>query len=147
VWPFRPRSASSRGAAPDGGPPGDQAGQRGRHGEQLARSFLRQLGLKVLAANYRCPAGEVDLIALDASTHKTLDCDTLVFVEVKTRSPGQLTSPESAVDDAKRNQMRKVARYYQSARSAHDLAVRFDVIAIVLDPAGQAEIKHIPGAF
>jgi len=147
VWPFRPRPASRRGAAGDGGSSGDQAGQRGRHGEQLARDFLRQAGLKILAANYRCPAGEADLIALDASTRKSLGCETLVFVEVKTRSPGQLASPESAVDHAKRKQMRKVARYYQSARSAHDLALRFDVIAVVLDPAGQADIKHLPGAF
>lgn len=147
MWPFRPRSASPRGAAPAGGSLRDQAGRLGRHGERLARTFLRQLGLKVLAANYRCPAGEADLIALDASTCKTLGCETLVFVEVKTRSPGQLATPRSAVDEAKRDQMRKVARYYQSVRSAQDLALRFDVIAIVVQADGQAEIEHVPGAF
>jgi len=62
----------------------------GDRGEALARRFLKKAGLQILATNYRCPAGEIDIIALDPSTRQTpAGAETIVFVEVKTRSAGK----------------------------------------------------------
>ena len=154
MWPWRPRKDPPRPPAEGEirqGRPADPArdtpSDLGRQGEQLAQKLLRSQGLAILASNYRCPAGEADLIALDASTCKTLGCETLVFVEVKTHSPGQLTLPQHAVDADKQAQLRKVAQYYQNARNAHDLAVRYDIVAITMQTNGQPDITHIKGAF
>ena len=154
MWPWRPRSDSplppAQGEVRQGrraDPARESPSDLGRQGEQLAQNLLRSQGLAILASNYRCPGGEADLIALDASTRKTLGCETLVFVEVKTRSPGQLTLPQHAVDADKQAQLRKVARYYQNARNAHDLAVRYDIVAITMQAPAQPEITHIKGAF
>ncbi len=72
MWPFRSGRSSSDGL--------------GRRGEKLAARLLKQKGLKILARNYRCPIGEVDLIALDPATQRQIGAETLVIVEVKTRS-------------------------------------------------------------
>lgn len=144
MWPFRPRKAQ-RQASPSE-PPCDAA-ILGREGEQLAGRFLRSQGLTILAANYRCPVGEADLIALDPSTTPALGCETLVFVEVKTRTAGQLTTPELAVNAHKQSQMHKVARYYRRVRKARDLAVRYDIVAITVQDGCPPRLKHIVGAF
>ena len=119
----------------------------GRRGERLARRFLKRKGVKILARNYRCPAGEADLIVLDTSTRTEHGTETLAFVEVKTRSSDRYTDPEGAVDARKRRKMRKIADYYLATHDAADLPVRFDVIAIVLPPGEKPHIRHIPNAF
>jgi putative endonuclease len=100
---------------------------------------MKAAGCKVLARNYRCPAGEADLIGLAG--------DTLVFTEVKTRSDEGYAAPESAVDSAKRARYRKVAQYYLQRLGRDDLNVRFDVVAIVIRPGEEPQIRHIPDAF
>jgi putative endonuclease len=131
VWPFGPTRQ----------PP------LGQLGEKLGRRFLKRQGLKILASNYRCPAGEIDLIALDRSTARAGGADTICFVEVKTRSSDQYTDPQSAVDDQKRRHVRKAAQQYLAARDAADLNVRFDILAVVLEPGQAPRINHFPGAF
>jgi putative endonuclease len=131
MWPFARRN--SRGLGADG--------------ETLARRYLSRLGLKILAENYRCPAGEADLVALDKSTRKTLGAETVVFVEVKTRASDHFSDPESAVDADKRRRMRKIANYYLSTRGSDGLNVRFDIVAIVCPPGEEPHIRHIPDAF
>ncbi|NQU76188.1 MAG: YraN family protein [Planctomycetes bacterium] len=121
MWPFR------------------QAESVGRRGENLAARTLQGAGCKILARNYRCPAGEADLVALTGQT--------LVFTEVKTRSCDAYVDPESAVDTRKRDRYRKVARYYLHQTGRADLAVRFDVVSIVIRPGQKAQIRHIPDAF
>jgi putative endonuclease len=113
----------------------------GTRGEKLAARFLRRAGFKLLARNYRCPAGEADLIALDGRT--------LVFAEVKTRARTDEAAPEANVDARKQQRYRKVARYYLSRHDAGDSPVRFDVLAVVLPPEPRANprIRHIPDAF
>lgn len=111
----------------------------GRRGERLAEQTLRRSGARILARNYRCPAGEVDLIALRA--------DTLIFAEVKTRSDDTYTDPQAAVNAKKRLRYRRIAEYYLSRTRRDDLAVRFDVIAIVFPPGGQPRVNHIVDAF
>jgi putative endonuclease len=119
----------------------------GGRGEKLARQFLKRAGLKILAENYRCPAGEADLIALDASTQKTTGAQTIALVEVKTRSGDHYTDPESAVDSRKRRKMRKVAEHYLASRRAGDFNLRFDIVSVVIRPGEGPQVKHIPGAF
>ena len=119
----------------------------GPKGEDLARRALRTRGMKILARNYRCPAGEVDLIALDPSTRKDLGSETLAFVEVKTRSSDRYTDPEAAVDADKQRRIRKVADYYLARHDAADLAVRFDIVSVLIRPGEKPQVKHIPQAF
>ena len=119
----------------------------GPRGEALARRSLRRAGLKVLARNYRCPAGEIDLIALDPSTRAATGAETIVFIEVKTRSGGGLAEPEAAVDARKRRQVRRVADYYLATHKTGDLNIRFDIISIVLPEGARPRIRHIVEAF
>jgi len=111
----------------------------GRRGERLAAKALKRAGCAILARNYRCPAGEADLIALTG--------DTLVFAEVKTRSTDHYVDPESAVNKAKRKRYRNVARYYLHKTGRADLAVRFDVVAVVIEPGDVPVVRHVPDAF
>ena len=119
----------------------------GQRGEQLAKRFLKRSGLRILARNYRCPAGEADLIVLDKGTRAERGADTIAFVEVKTRSSDHYTDPEAAVNTAKRQRMRNVADYYLTAHDTDDFSVRFDVVAIVLGDGQRPDVKHIRDAF
>jgi putative endonuclease len=123
------------------------SGDLGRRGERKARSLLRRKGLKILARNYRCPSGEIDLIALDRGTRRSLGTETLVFVEVKTRTSDRYTDPASAVNADKQRRVKKAASYYRHRRGASDLAVRFDVVSIVLPETGAMKLRHIEDAF
>jgi putative endonuclease len=119
----------------------------GQRGEDLARRFLRKAGLKVLGRDYRCPAGEVDLIALDRSTRKTLGAETIVFVEVKTRSAVEGTRPEAAVDGDKQARVRSAAAYYLAHYPTAGYRTRYDIVAVILPEDGKPQITHTPNAF
>ena len=127
MWPFRP------------------GGLLGRRGERLAAAHLRAKGFRILARNYRCPTGEADIIALDPAGEA--GNEALVFVEVKTRRHDDHAAPESAVDRRKRQRLLRVARYYLACHDTAGRPVRFDVVSVVLRPAEQPDIRHIPGAF
>jgi len=103
--------------------------------------------MKILARNYRCPAGEADLIALDPSTRKELGAETIAFVEVKTRASDRYAPPESAVNADKRRRMKKIADYYLAARKAEGFNVRFDIVSIVVREGEPPQIKYITNAF
>ena len=129
MWPFRPEKTL------------------GRHGEHLAARTLKRRGMKILATNYRCPSGEIDIIALDPTTRRDSGRETIVFVEVKTRSTDAYTVPESAVDARKRRRIRKAARYYLSHYPSGGYGVRYDIVAIVAPLRAKPRIKHIAAAF
>lgn len=139
MWPF---GRATEAESPEGG-----SASLGRQGEALALALLRKQGLKVLARNYRCPAGEADLIALDLSTRKETGAETIAFVEVKTRTSDHYAPPESAVNAGKRRRMKRVAHYYLASRKTDGFAVRFDIVSIVIRPGQEPEVRHIPGAF
>ncbi|AFM42502.1 TIGR00252 family protein [Desulfosporosinus acidiphilus SJ4] len=95
----------------------------GKSGEELAVRFVTASGLKILARNYRCPKGEMDIIALDH--------ETLVFIEVRTRSSSYRGWGEESITYQKALRLRSIAAYYvlqQGYASWPEL--RFDVIAI-----------------
>lgn len=128
MWPFR------------------QGKPLGPSGERIAAGFLKRRRLKILATNYRCPPGEIDLIALEGATREN-PLETIVFVEVKTRSSDLYTEPSSAVDSEKRRRVRKAARYYLATRPTEDYNVRFDIVSIVMRPGEKPQVEHIVDAF
>jgi putative endonuclease len=115
----------------------------GRYGEQVAVSHLEAAGLTVVARNWRCRQGELDIIARDGSD--------LVFVEVKTRSSRAFGSPAEAVDRAKSARIRQLAlRWIMAQRELGEpeywTNLRFDVISVLRGRSG-VEIAHVRGAF
>jgi putative endonuclease len=121
--------------------PTDPRQHLGRLGEQLAAEHLERLGYAIVARNHRTRYGEIDIIACDGSV--------LVFVEVKTRrGRGQ---PWDGLHEAKRLQVRKMARAYLGDDTADRPRVRllrFDAIGIVIDARGQlTRLEHLENAF
>lgn len=104
----------------------------GRSGEDRASRFLAEQGFRILERNYRISAGEIDLIALDR--------DTIVFVEVKTRTSDAYGAPELAVDHRKQTRMTKAALAYLKSRNLHQMPCRFDVVAITRTPEERIEL-------
>ena len=94
---------------------------RGRHAENLAALFLQQQGLKVIARNYRCRFGEIDLIARDGIT--------LVFVEVRMRASDHFGSAAASITAGKRHKLLRTARHYL-AGVTRTPACRFDALLV-----------------
>ena len=111
---------------------------KGKKGERIAVTYLEQHGFNILETNWRHKKLEIDIIAKDDQT--------LVFVEVKTRSTTLFGQPEEFVDTAKEKHLAQAAAAYM-VEINHDWAIRFDVVAIVLKNEKDAEIKHIKDAF
>jgi putative endonuclease len=110
----------------------------GSYGEELALKKIKKLGYKKIIRNYRCPLGEVDLVARDG--------DCLVFIEIKTRKGKSVAYAKEAVDARKRRQLSKVALSYMKSNQCNDVKARFDVVAITIDQ-GQTNIEVIQDAF
>ncbi|MEW6725694.1 YraN family protein [Desulforudis sp. 1088] len=117
------------------------AGQKGRTAEDAAAGYLRKQGYVLLARNFRCRAGEIDIVAADEKGE-------LVFVEVRARLPLGFGSPEETVDARKRTRLRRAAECYLLSRRQGQPPCRFDVIGVVLDEPGRVvRIEHIKNAF
>lgn len=97
----------------------------GRRGERAAERHLKRRGYRIVARNFRAAGAEIDLIAMDG--------ETIVFVEVKTRSGIGVGEPADAVDGRKQQRMRRAAEAFAARRSVADRAMRFDVVAITFD--------------
>ena len=110
----------------------------GREGEDAAARVLIAKKFKVVARNWRCTRGEVDLICDDGQT--------LVFVEVKTRAEGSLGTGADAVNPRKRSRIIRAAAEYLSAKNLWSRPCRFDVVSLVKKD-GQLVAEHIPDAF
>jgi putative endonuclease len=114
--------------------------RRGRSGEAHARAYLEGRGGRTIAANWRCPSGELDLVMLDQ--------DELVFVEVKTRTGERHGRASDAVTPAKQRKLLATAEWFASAHPEHaDRIWRFDIVAVTIDPrTGAARLDHIENA-
>ncbi|MBN1849028.1 MAG: YraN family protein [Deltaproteobacteria bacterium] len=110
----------------------------GKLGEELALKKIRQLGYQCITRNFRCPLGEIDLIAKDG--------DCLVFLEIKTRNGRPIAYSKEAIDSRKKRQISKVALTYMKAHHCFDMRSRFDVVAISIIN-GKPEIEVITNAF
>jgi putative endonuclease len=112
----------------------------GRWGEDLAARHLERSGYELLARNWRCAQGELDIVARQDGA--------IVFVEVKARSGLAFGEPASAVTQAKAHRIHVLAaRWLAECRPPgwHDL--RFDVISIVRQRDALPELVHLQGAF
>ncbi|MCH8243716.1 MAG: YraN family protein [Planctomycetes bacterium] len=112
--------------------------QIARRAERDAVRFLKKSGYRILARNFACPLGELDVVALGD--------EVLHFVEVKAKS-GTGQYPEEAVDLHKRRKLAQLADYFVSVKRLTHLPCQFDIVAINYDPQGKAHIRHFPDAF
>jgi putative endonuclease len=112
----------------------------GRWGQKRCERFLHDKGLRTLTRNFSCKTGELDLVMVDPD-------GTLVFVEVKTRAGEGFVPAESSITSAKKRRMASAARYFQILHKIDDRLRRFDVVIVILGPAGPPEIRHYEAAF
>jgi len=112
--------------------------QFGNKGEKIAEDFLRNKGYKIIQRNYRCAFGEIDIIAEYI--------DTIIFVEVRTKSTDNFGSPQDSITSSKIDKISKTAIMYIQEKNLIDQACQFDVIAITYK-TGKPNISHIENAF
>jgi len=110
----------------------------GAQGEKIAADFLKKNGYKIIDKNFRCPFGEIDLVATEKRE--------IVFIEVKTRKSTKLGYPEQAVGIRKQRKLSQLAQWYLLKRKIADTQARFDVVAITILSSGN-EIKLFKNAF
>jgi putative endonuclease len=111
----------------------------GALGEDLAAEHLVGLGLAVLARNWRCRYGELDVIAADVSAR------TVVFVEVKTRTSDQFGGLAQAVTANKVRRLRRLAGLWLAEQNARWAAIRIDIIGVRVGRRAAPEITHLQG--
>lgn len=110
----------------------------GQAGEDLAAEYLLAHGYRLLARNYRCRLGELDLVAVEQGE--------IVFVEVKARSSRRYGTAAEAVSAVKQARMLRVAERFLQERGLADSACRFDVVAVDASTA-PPRLELIRGAF
>ncbi|NTV38924.1 MAG: YraN family protein [Demequinaceae bacterium] len=109
----------------------------GRHGEDVVARALEEQGWEVIVRNWRCPIGEIDIVARDGAD--------VVAVEVKTRRSATFGSPLEAVTHAKLARLRRLAAAWLAAQERSFEGVRVDVVGVVLPRAGAAILTHVRG--
>ncbi|WP_328886844.1 YraN family protein [Streptomyces sp. NBC_00316] len=113
-------------------------GALGRYGEDLAVRLLTDAGMAVLERNWRCRAGEIDILAMDG--------DALVVCEVKTRRAGMFEHPMAAVTRAKADRLRRLAEIWLDRNGgAPPGGVRIDLVGVVLPRRGAPLAEHARG--
>ena len=115
----------------------DVRAEVGRYGEELAARYLEERGLRIVQRNWRCRAGELDIIAVDG--------DCLVVCEVKTRRSAAFGPPQAAVTSTKLARLRRLTAMWLAQQSESWPSIRLDVIAITRGPSGPATIEHLTG--
>ena len=110
----------------------------GKKGERAAAEYLSSSGIKILDRNFRCPLGEIDLVAKDGKT--------IVFVEVRARQADGICSPEESITMYKRRRLTRAALWYLKQRGLLDSYARFDVVAVRWN-GEEPEINWIVNAF
>ncbi len=110
----------------------------GKFGEELARDFLLEKGYEILAENYRTPLGEIDLVVKEGNT--------IVFVEVRTRSSKIFGTPLESITPRKQERLIRLAIHFCVNYSLYSQNFRFDVIGIFTNKY-ESKIEHIMNAF
>jgi putative endonuclease len=110
----------------------------GYEAEDLAADHLEGLGFQIVARNYRCPAGEIDVVAMKDAT--------IVFCEVKARRDDRFGSPAEAVGYAKQARLKRLAAQWLHDHRPGAVDIRFDVVSVIVRD-GRCELTHIPDAF
>lgn len=116
----------------------------GRQGEEYAAKYLTDAGYRIVARNWRCPQGEIDLV--------TSHGDEIVFVEVKTRSSLRFGHPFEAITVAKLARLRRLAAAWcETANEAPGRVrasrIRIDVVGVIAAPGQGPIVEHLQGVF
>lgn len=109
----------------------------GKKGEDQACAFLKDRGYCIIERNFRCPFGELDIVALEAKE--------LVFVEVKTRSSSIFGTPEEAISRQKLQTIERVGNWYQAKKKNLPEKSRIDVVAIDLSSSKIDLLENVTG--
>jgi putative endonuclease len=109
----------------------------GRYGERVAATHLEADGMQLLARNWRCPHGEIDIVAVDAGC--------LVVAEVKTRSSTRCGAPVEAVTPRKLARLRRLTAAWLADQPAGFADIRIDVLDVLCRPRGAATVTHLRG--
>lgn len=112
--------------------------QTGKKGEDIAVAFLKGRGYRIVERNYKCPLGEIDIVARDG--------DAIVFVEVKSRKSEEFGDPQLAVGLGKQKKVSRISLVYLKEKNLYPCDARFDVVAIKMLPDGNT-IDLIQNAF
>ena len=107
----------------------------GRRGEDVAAQYVIRLGWKILDRNWRCPGGELDLVARDG--------EQLVICEVKTRSTLRFGTPVEAVTEAKAARLRRLALRWAALHDCAGAPIRIDVIGLLASASHRYTIDHL----
>ena len=111
--------------------------QKGRAGEEIAAEYLQRLGIEILKRNFKCPAGEVDIIGVKGNILK--------FIEVKCWDSHPFSEMEHAVNCRKQNRIIRTSRYFISANRKYvDCRIQYDIVWIT---DGGSEISYLECAF
>lgn len=111
----------------------------GKQGEQIAQRHLRMLGYAIVECNWRCKAGELDIIARDG--------ETLVFVEVRARSADSTEPAWQSITPRKRAVLGVLAESYMSERAADPNSLwRIDIIAVAFGRTTVPIVEHVQDA-
>jgi putative endonuclease len=109
----------------------------GDYGEDVAVAHLRSAGMVILARQWSCRFGEIDIVARDGST--------LVICEVKTRSSTRYGTPLEAVSGRKAMRLRRLAMHWLEVHDIDPPSVRIDVVSVVKPERGAAIVERIAG--
>jgi putative endonuclease len=127
--PSAPPSAGSREA--------ERRRELGRYGEAYAARHLVEQGMVVLDRNWRCDAGEIDLVLRDGRV--------LVVCEVKTRSSTAYGSALEGVTERKAARLRRLAARWLAEHPLRPDEVRIDVVGVLVAPGGPPRVDHLRG--
>ena len=111
----------------------------GRRGEEIAARYLASRGLAIVERNWRCPQGEIDVIARDGGE--------LVFVEGKTRSSVAFGHPLESITPVKLARLRRLAAAWCDAHPGGHDTIRIDAIAVIAPRVGDVEVEHLERVF
>jgi putative endonuclease len=109
----------------------------GEYGESVAARVLVAGGMVLLDRNWRCDAGEIDLVLRDG--------DVLVVCEVKTRSSSSYGHPLEAVTPPKGDRLRRLAARWVAEHDVHPGEIRIDLVGVLRQDRGASIVEHIKG--
>jgi putative endonuclease len=114
-----------------------QRKQTGQQGEALAASYLAEQGYNIVQRNWRCPLGELDIVAEAGGT--------LIFVEVRTRRSRRFGLAEESITPTKQSRLVELAQTYLQESATLDRSWRIDVVTVQWE-AGRPKINHVENA-
>lgn len=112
----------------------------GAWGQKQCEKFYKSKGCRTLARNFLCSTGEIDLVMAESG-------GTVVFVEVKTRRGEDYADAESSITFPKKQRMTKAAKLFVRKYKLENYPLRFDVVMVLLNKKGKADIRHYESAF